>query len=206
MRRVKSHQSFADVSHHRQNAHFGTHHPSGAVFGADSAGNFAMPPPASHSLIRASPSMPSFPVVQPQTSSESFERGPLTNIREEMGEEIMQGMPSLGEVPFMDDADAQSDDLLNLMKDLTDPDGLGGTGLDDLDLALAAGAPVASEPSKRESEGGAGVQAAPATSDAAANAGAQDAAPSSSALMPDILDLDADLGFDDDFSSAFMDS
>ena len=208
MRKVKSTSNFAQSMH--QYAPMHSMHVS-----------MAMPTMAP---LRASPSMPSFPMVHPAPKEEPVDAG-LPHIAEEREDPLR--LPDNVASMFLDEPDlAASDDLMSLMKDLQGPV---PSGLE-LDLGLADPG-VDAVGASGETAGGSGVAAASPTAAAAAAVAVQpphsddfadgaialDTEPAASAphsvdvLDPAFFNLDTDDHYsmamlDDDFTSAFMDA
>lgn len=179
--------------------------------------------------LRASPSMPAFPMSHIVAKEEPPEE-PLPHITEE-GDDPLR-LPENVESMFLDDGDlAQSDDLMNLMKDLHGgaaapldmdlglpdhaPDGAGAGGEMPADAGSAGARDVAAAAAASPGAGPGGTLGVPnAGSDAGAGLEPEPAtsAPHSvDVLDPEFFNLDGDhdLGMpllDDDFTSAFMDS
>lgn len=141
-------------------------------------------PAPRHGGLRASPSMPTFPTMpRAATSSHSHDHGSvLPNINEEFDEGAFQ---ALGGMP-LDDFDGGSDDLMSLMKDLTDP----ADRAFDFDIAI---------PGEMRAGGGAQEAAGSGNGAGGAVAGASDATPSFLQLDPGLSPLD-----DDELKSAFL--
>lgn len=179
MRKVKSTHNFGQFRHQPPPTSAPTmgHH-------------MALPAPR-HGALRASPSMPSFPTMaRGATSSHSHDHGAaLPHINEEFDEGGLRLQEPLG-CMLLDEPEGGSDDLMSLMKDLTDP----ADRAFDLDLAIPG-----------ESRAGGGAHEAAGSGNgaggavAAGGAAASDATPSFLQLDPGLSPLD-----DDEFKSAFL--
>jgi hypothetical protein len=151
-----------------------------------------------YALLRASPSMPTFPTDTRLTGSDSRDQShshdhgtTLPDINEEQEEGGLRPLPSM----ILDDPDPGGDDFLHLMKELNDPENL------DLDISLGGGSRVSAgvqQEAAGSGNGGGGAVAAGGAVPYGGSAMLADAAPPSPLLdgLPTF--------YDEELNSAFL--